>query len=194
MNKIKLLFLIISFLIPCILNASGINGKKIVMVIAPENYRDEEFETPNKILKENGAVIKVASTTLNEVVGMLKESKVVPDILLKKVKVKNFDAIILVGGSGSTCYWDDQKTHDLLKEFNSNKKLIAAICLAPGTLAKAGLLKGKKATSYASAREILETQGAKYSESQVVKDGNIITGSGPEAVDEFAEAIVEYFE
>ena len=73
---------------------------------------------------------------------------------------------------------------------------MAAICIAPEILAKAGVLKEKKATVWSSSIdqgpvEFLENEGAEHVEEPVVVDGKIITGNGPEAATEFGQKIVE---
>jgi len=75
-------------------------------------------------------------------------------------------------------------------------KVLAAICIAPGILAAAGVLNNKKVTVWSSAMDksfirILEKSGAKYLDKSVVSDGKIITASGPDAAQEFAQAIID---
>ena len=70
-------------------------------------------------------------------------------------------------------------------------KLTSAICLAPMTLANAGLLKGKKATIWKDAVVDFKTKGVVYTGKPVERDGRIITGSGPEAAEEFGKALLE---
>lgn len=73
---------------------------------------------------------------------------------------------------------------------------MGAICIAPAILAKAGVLKGKKATVWSSlmdksAVKILEKSGADYLPDSVVADGKVITATGPLAAKEFAEKIIQ---
>jgi protease I len=165
-------------------------SKKIVMIIASNNFRDEEYNEPRLILEKNGANITVASTTLNEAKGMLG-LKVKPDILLDNVNVDDYDAIVFVGGSGATEYWDNLKAYEIAKDAYNKKKVLAAICIAPITLAKAGLLIGKNATVYSSEVENIKKLGANYTGKPVEVDGLIITASGPASAKEFGEKIVD---
>lgn len=66
---------------------------------------------------------------------------------------------------------------------------MSAICLAPVTLANAGLLEGKRATVYPSAKSFLKWKGATYTGNPVEVDGNIVTANGPEVAEEFAQAV-----
>jgi protease I len=163
-------------------------GKKVVMIIAPEDFRDEELIEPQGILHEKGAEVKVASKSLENAKGMLG-ALVKPDLLVNDIKVEDWDAIILVGGGGSSVYWDDPLVHSMLSEAVRQNKIVGAICIAPVTLANAGILAGKKATVYNSETQKLVDKGAEYTDKEVQRDGNIITASGPTAAKGFGEAI-----
>jgi protease I len=167
-----------------------LDGKKVLMVVASKDYRDEEYEQPRALLEREGAKVTVASSSLKKARGMLGGS-VQPDILLKDAKAADYDCVIFVGGMGSTEYWNDAKAHALAKETASAGKVTAAICLAPVTLANAGLLKGKRCTVYSSEGQTLRAKGGNYTGMDVESDGNIITGSGPTAAREFGAKLVE---
>jgi len=167
-----------------------VKGKKVVMIIAARNFRDEELRLPREILEGQGAEVTLASTTLDEAVGMFG-AKAKPDILLRDVKVEDYDAIIFVGGSGASRYWNDPTAHEIAREAVEQGKVLGAICIAPVTLANAGVLSGKRATIFGSEAGKLKAKGAEYTGAKVERDGKIITGSGPEAAEEFGRAIVK---
>ncbi|WP_347273563.1 DJ-1/PfpI family protein [Candidatus Kuenenia sp.] len=168
----------------------SIKGKKVVMIIAKNNFRDEELLEPKAILEKNGAAVTIASSSLKESTGMLG-AKVSPDILFTEIAVGDYDAVIFVGGTGSSEYWDNPTAHTIAKEASKANKIVGAICIAPVTLAKAGLLKGKKATTYSSTVNDIKSEGANYTGEGVEKDGNIITADGPVSAKKFGEAIVK---
>jgi protease I len=169
--------------------AAGLQGKKIVMIIAAKNFRDEELLTPLSVFRSEGAQVRIASSVLDLAYGMLG-SKVVPDTLYDNLKVNNYDAVIFVGGSGATQYWNDPYAHQIAREALAAGKVLGAICIAPVTLANAGVLKGRKATVWSSDAEKLRQRGAEYTGKDVTVDGLIVTGNGPEAAKRFSEAIV----
>ncbi len=166
----------------------ALSGKKVVMIISPENFRDEELIEPQNVLTEQGALVKVASLTTETCKGMLG-ALVRPDMRISDIIPDQWDAIILVGGSGSTKYWDDAVVHSLLNDAVKKNKIVGAICLAPVTCANAGILAGKKATVSESAASNLKDKGAEYTGASVQRDGKIITASGPPASKEFGDAI-----
>jgi protease I len=166
----------------------GLKMKNAVMIVAQENFRDEELLQPKEILEKNGIEVKIASTTLEEIKGMLG-AKVRPDILLSNLDYRKFDAVIFIGGNGASQYWDDPLAHELARLALNNNKVVAAICIAPVTLGRAGLLKGRRATVWNSEAKQLQALGANYTARPVEKDANIITAAGPFAAREFGEEI-----
>jgi len=164
--------------------------KRVLMVIAFENFRDEELFTPKSILERNGITVDIASLKKGIARGMLG-GKVNIDLTIDKIDEKKYDGIIFVGGTGCESLFTNPYAIKLSQDFYKNKKMVGAICLAPGILAKSGILKGKKATCYPSASDILKENGAIYTGSQVEVDGNIVTGSGPEAAEKFGNTILK---
>ncbi len=166
---------------------------EVLMVIAPKNVEDLEFFVPKSILEANGAKVIVASTTMDISTGT-NGSLIKPDIKISGVKVKKFDAVIVVGGTGSIEFlWEDAALRKLLIEANNDNKIVGAICGAPPALSKAGILKGKKATMYPWDDGIkeLEKYGATYVDEEVVVSGNIITGRNVDASAAFGLKLCE---
>ena len=167
--------------------------KKALMIIAPRDFRDEEYQEPKAILESEGVKVVVASTVAETARGMFG-MQVTPDTTIDEVNPAEFDAVVVVGGSGSQTYlWNNSKVHQIVQALHQKEGLVAAICISPVVLAKAGLLKGKNATVFRTATTINELQkgGAVVLQAPVVVDGKIITGRGPEAAKEFGRKIAE---
>jgi protease I len=171
---------------------SSLTGKKILYVIAQRNFRDEEFSTPKQMFEKEGAKVTVASETIEEARGMLG-LKVKPDISIEEANPNNFDALVIAGGTGSPKLADLPEVLSLVKRFNSQKKVVAAICMAPYILARAGILKEKTVTTFPEDFILTELKrvGAVYDNKSVVVDENIITADGPHSAKEFGEQIVK---
>jgi len=170
-----------------------LSGKKVLMVIAKNKFRDEEYLEPRKALEDAGAAITVASSSMNTSEGMLG-LKVKPDVLIENVKEEDFDGIVFVGGGGASEYFDSPAAHKLAQNFYSRGKLTSAICIAPATLANAGVLEGKKATAFPSSEAALRTHGAIVMKQDVVSDGTIVTAVGPKAAKQFGQELVKVLE
>ena len=167
--------------------------KKAVLIIAHEGFRDEEFLEPKKVLEDGGVMVTVASSFLGTATGMLG-AKAEPDILLEDVKAEDYDAVVFIGGSGASEYWNNTTAHSIAREALEKGKLLGAICIAPVTFGNAGLLKGRKATVFQSEVDKIKARGAIYTGVAVERDGNIITGQGPAFAREFGKALLSAME
>ncbi|MEO2117513.1 MAG: DJ-1/PfpI/YhbO family deglycase/protease [Methanocaldococcus sp.] len=160
----------------------SMENKKVLMVIAPKDFRDEELFEPMAVFESNGLKVDVVSTKKGECVGMLG-NKITVEKTIYEVNPDDYVAIVIVGGVGSKEYlWNNTKLIELVKEFYNKNKVVSAICLSPVVLAKAGILKGKKATVYPApeAIEELKKAGAIYEDRGVVVDGNVVTAKSPD--------------
>jgi protease I len=167
-------------------------AKKIVLVIAPKNFRDEEYFVPKEALKKAGFALKTASTLKGEIKGAYGKTAE-SQMTIDEIDEKNFDAIVFVGGGGASVYFENPHAWNLAKSFYNNDKLVCAICIAPVILANAGLLKGKTATSYIDGKDAIIKGGAVWTGKDVEADGRIITANGPLAADGFASEIIKFF-
>ena len=163
------------------------------MVLASQNFRDEEFREPYAVLTGRGVQVTVASSTTEEVVGMLGQARVKPDKLLTDVNVADYDAVVFVGGRGAREYFDNPTALAVARDAAAGGKVVAAICVAPTILANAGVLKDKIATVYNDdqLRVNLTDKGARLGSEHVIVDGTVITADGPEAAKPFAQAVLK---
>ena len=166
-----------------------LSSKKAVIIIAPENFRDEEYFHTRETMEKKGIEVDVASTQNVAVSGIEKE-EVKVDLLLNKV-TDQYDAIVFIGGGGAKIYFDNEKALSLAREYNEQGKIVAAICIAPLILGHAGLLKDKKATCWDGANKDLMGFGAQFTGKKVTVDGNIITGNGPKAAHKFGKTVAK---
>jgi len=172
-----------------------LKGKKAVMIIAFRDFRDTEYFRPKEILENAGAEIKTASNKLGVAVGADGGDTEV-DLLVSEINLTDFEAVVFIGGPGCLTNLDNEDSYKIAQETVSQNKVLAAICISPVILAKAGVLPGKKATVWSSPMDrgpvkVLQNNRAIYEEESVVIDGKIITANGPAAAREFGQAIVE---
>lgn len=168
---------------------------KIALIIAFKNFRDEEYFIPREIFLSAGFEVKTISSEKGIAIGGSGgEAKV--EISFENFNVSQFQVIVFVGGPGAYKYIDDKQAWQIAMEATEQDKILAAICIAPVILARAGVLHGKKATVWSSVMDkrpirMIEENGAKYIDKPVVSDGKIITANGPAAANAFAEIIVQ---
>lgn len=172
---------------------SSLEKGNILFVIAHQGFRDEEYTEPRSILEKAGYKVTVASSKPTLAQGMLG-MQVQPDTTIDQVKVTPYQAVIFIGGSGSSEYWENPIAHQIAKDAHQQSKVVGAICIAPLTLGKAGLLRGKKACGFSSILDDLARQGAQLEHSDVVVDGKIVTATGPSAASAFGQKLIETLE
>jgi len=163
-------------------------GQRVLFVVAPKDFRDEEYTVPHETLTEAGAEAEVASLETGTAVGA-DGTEVQVTLAAKDATPDDFAAVVFVGGPGMMEYLDDPDLTGLAKRFAEAEKVVAAICVAPAILAHADLLKGRRATVWESEEETLEEKGATLAGEDAVVDGRIVTAPGPDAAQAFADAI-----
>jgi protease I len=162
----------------------------ILMIIAPERFRDEELFITKEELEKAGHKTVVASTIKGVCPGS-RGGFATSVITISKVNTKKYDAVVFVGGGGSKILFNNVDALRIAKEMNNDKKVVSAICLAPVILANAGVLKGKNATVAGTEARTLEFKGAKFTGPGVMVDGNIVTGNAPKSSKLFGQKICE---
>ena len=163
----------------------------ICIFLAP-GFEEIEAIVPRDILKK--ANIDVNTVSIGEkIVESTKGLKVISDIMLNEVEMKDLDGIILPGGMPGTSNLEKcEKLINVIKICAEKKLLIAAICAAPSILGKLGILSGKDACCFPDSGIEKYLVGAKINNKDVNVCENIITSRGPGTAFQFAFSIVEY--
>ena len=161
---------------------------KTVLMVIGHTFRDEEYIEPKIVLEDAHILTRTAGTERVPCVGTNGSIAMVGEPL-SEVNSSGYNAIIFVGGSGASEFFDDEAAHKIAREMHEAGKVVAAICIAPSTLARAGLLEGKKATSFETQKEDLIAHGAEFTGAPVEVDGRIVTAANAESATAFGEAI-----
>ncbi len=171
--------------------------KKIAFIIAKRNFRDREFFVPEEILKNAGhQIVVVSNTQKGEKAIGADGGEITVDLELENLNPEDFDMVVFVGGPGALENLDNEVSYRIAQKTVELKKKLAAICIAPTILAKAGVLKGKKATCWSSEEnkkpiEVLKENGADYTGEDVVRDGDLVTANGPQSAEKFGKILLE---
>lgn len=171
-----------------------LKGKKAALVVASENFRDEEYFVPKEVLKTSGMKVITVSDSKEKAKGA-DGGEVEVDLTLQQFQVDDFDIIAFVGGPGALDHLDNEVSYKIIKETLDRQKVLGAICIAPVILAKAEALKGKEVTVWSSSMnkdsiDTIEEKGAHYHDRSVVIDGNIVTADGPDSARKFGKALL----
>jgi protein deglycase len=156
------------------------------LVLLADGFEELEAVTIIDVLRRGDVSVTTASLAAKRVTGSHQIS-VEADALLDGVAVEDFDALVLPGGPASKTLREDPRVQDTIKRAAAAGKLLAAVCAAPTALEVAGVLTGKRATSYPGS----PLPSAQWVEENVVQDGNVITSRGLGTSMAFALAVVE---
>lgn len=168
---------------------------KKVAILSANGFERSELQDPKKRLKEEGAEVVIVSLEEGKIKGMTKlewdgEEKV--DVVVSDADAADYDGLLIPGGVINP---DKLRTNDdvlsFVQSFFDAKKPVAAICHGPQVLIDAQLVEGRKMTSYKAISNDLKNAGAKWEDSEVVVDGNLITSRSPEDLPAFNDKIVE---
>ncbi|MBU3160298.1 DJ-1/PfpI family protein [Clostridium frigoris] len=164
--------------------------KKVAVFLA-EGFEEGEALFVVDVLRR--AEFQCNTVSINE--EMVKGSHGIV-VLADKIisdEIKEYDMIVLPGGlPGATNLRDDERVIELVKYFDkAPEKFVAAICAAPMILEKAGIIKGRKITSYPGDENTTLFKDANYVEDIVAVDDHLITSRGPASVLPFAYTLVD---
>ena len=147
-------------------------------------------------LEEGDNSTKLFSCGLRKEVNSSFNQKFTVNYLVNEVDIDLFDALVIPGGFKNYGYYEDAYNIEFLKiirEFNSQNKIIASVCVGALPLVKSGILKNKNATTYNQTeyRQILKNNGVVVSNEEIVIDDNLITSNGPSTAVEVAFILLE---
>ncbi|MEK7701547.1 MAG: type 1 glutamine amidotransferase domain-containing protein, partial [candidate division NC10 bacterium] len=164
-------------------------GKRIA-ILAENMYQEMELWVPYYRLKEEGAEVKVVGAGGAKSYTSKHGYPVNVDVQADQVSAVEFDAVIVPGGYAPDMMRRHAPMVKLVREAAQQGKVVAAICHAGWMLVSAGVLKGRKATSFFSIKDDLVAAGADWVDQEVVVDGALITSRRPDDQPAFCRAIV----
>ena len=147
-------------------------------------------------LEEGDNSTKLYSCGLRRQVNSAFDQQFTVDYIVNEVDVNYFDALVVPGGFKNYGYYEDAYNIEFLKlirEFRSQNKTIASVCVGALPLAKSGILKNKNATTYNQAeyRQSLKNNAVVVSNEEIVIDDNLITSNGPSTATKVAFILLE---
>jgi len=160
-----------------------------VLVLFAAGSEELETVTIVNILRRAGISVTLAGLGAGALRGS-RNIQLLPDTTLDAVLHDPFDMVVLPGGlPGATHLRNDARVIKLVQDMAQQGKQVAAICAAPSVLAAAGLLDGKRATSYPTCLD--EFPKVQVQAGAVVQDGNLTTSRGPGTAMDFALTLAE---
>ena len=176
---------------------TDLNGKTIAFLVATEGIEQVELTEPWAAVEQAGGTPKLLSVEAGKVQAfhhLDKGDTFAVDAVVGDADPTSYDGLVLPGGVANP---DALRTDDdavaFVREFVESDRPVAAICHAPWTLAEAGVLRGRRLTSWPSLQTDLRNAGAEWVDEEVVVDGRLVTSRKPDDLPAFNEAMVELF-
>jgi protease I len=174
----------------------SLTGKRVA-ILATNGFEQSELEKPREALEDAGASTVVISPEDHKVKGWDGDDwgdSVEVDERLADANPEEYDALLLPGGVQNP---DTLRTIpaavEFVKAFFTSGKPVAAICHGPQLLIEAGLVNGRKLTSFPSIKTDLINAGAIWVDQAVVVDKGLVTSRRPSDIPSFNEKMIDEF-
>jgi protease I len=173
-----------------------LSGRRIA-VLTGDGFEQIEVTTPVAALRREGAEVEVLALRPGKIVGMnlnVTGKRIRVSKMISRARPDDYDGLLIPGGFiAPDLLRQSEAARQFVRAFDEAGKPIAAICHGPWVLASAGLLQGRKITSWPGIRDDVVNAGASYVDEPLVQDNNFISSRGPQDLPSFTKAIVEHF-
>lgn len=171
-----------------------LSGKRIA-ILATNGFEQSELEEPKKAIEAAGGRADVVSIQHGQIRGWQHTdwgNCVSVDVTVDRAQPDDYDGLVLPGGVINP----DKlrmvpEAVEFVRAFARSGKPIAAICHGPWTLINAGVVQGRKLTSWPSLQADLENAGAHWVDQQVVVDQGLVTSRKPDDLPAFNRRLIE---
>jgi len=170
---------------------------KTVAIIAADMVEQVELEEPRKALEEAGAETHLISLKPGEIQGFNHfdpADKFKVDKAIEEVDASDYDALLIPGGVGNPDQLrGDENVVSFVRDFFESGKPVAAICHGPWVLVEAGVVKGRKVTSWPTLQTDIRNAGGNWVDEEVVVDQGLVTSRKPDDIPAFNKKMIEEF-
>ena len=176
--------------------ANELQGMKVAILVT-DDFEQAELVEPRKALDAAGAKTTVISPKEGEVQGFKhdeKADKVKVDMPLNSANADEFDAVLIPGGAlNADALRVEKKAQEFVRKIDQAGKPLAVICHGPWLLVSAGLVRGRKMTSYHTIQDDLRNAGANWEDSECVRDRNWVSSRQPSDIPVFNREMISLF-
>jgi protease I len=171
-----------------------LKGKKVA-IVAADMVEQVELVEPRKALDEAGAettLISIKPGTIQGFNHFDPADKIPVDTTIEEVDASEFDALLIPGGVGNPDQLrGDENVVQFVQRFFAEGKPVAAICHGPWVLVEAGVVRGRKLTSWPTLQTDIRNAGGNWVDEQVVVDQGLVTSRKPDDLPAFNAKLLE---
>jgi protease I len=171
-----------------------LDGKRVAILVT-DGFEQVELTSPYEALRAAGARPDIVSPNPLQVQGWNHSEKgdlFAVDQPLEQAEATDYDGLVLPGGvNNPDKLRSDEAAIRFVRGFFAQGKPVAAICHGPWTLIDAGVVKGRRMTSYKSLQTDLRNAGATWVDEKVVVDNGLVTSRNPDDLEAFNAKLVE---
>ena len=153
-------------------------------------FEDTEATYPYYRLREAGAEVSLIGAKGGETLRGKRGQELRTDRAASEVSAAELDLLVIAGGFGPDKLRTDDGVKALVRELNEHGKPIAFICHAGWVPASAGIVAGRRVTSYPTIADDLRNAGAEWEDAEVIVDGNLVSSRRPDDLPAFMRALL----
>ncbi|HVV02111.1 MAG TPA: type 1 glutamine amidotransferase domain-containing protein [Verrucomicrobiae bacterium] len=173
---------------------TSLKGKKVAILVT-DGFEQSELTGPRDALEKAGAETQIVSAAGKKVRGWEEKDwgeSFTVDVPLKSAEPDDYDALLLPGGvMNPDKLRIDKRAVEFVSAFFDEGKPVGAICHGPWTLIEAGVVSGRRMTSWPSLQTDLRNAGAEWVDEQVVVDNGLVTSRKPGDIPAFSRKLIE---
>ena len=176
--------------------ANELKGMRVA-IVATDMFEQVELLEPRKALDEAGAQTELISIEPGKIQGFNhydKGDEIPVDRTIEEASADEYDALLLPGGVGNPdVLRTDENVVSFVRDFFEQGKPVAAICHGPWTLVEAGVVRGRKLTSWPSIQTDIRNAGGNWVDEEVHVDQGLVTSRKPDDIPAFNAKMIEEF-
>jgi protease I len=166
-----------------------LQGRKAAVLVGP-NFEDSEATYPYYRLQEAGAEVVIAGIEAGATVQGKHGQPLEVDRAASDLGADELDILVIAGGMGPDKLRADEGVLELVRGIDSAGKPLAFICHAGWVPASAGILEGRRVTSYPNIADDMRNAGAAWEDAEVVVDGNLVSSRRPPDLPAFMRELI----
>jgi protease I len=166
-------------------------ARRQIAILLEDLYEELELWYPYHRLREAGFAPVLVAPADRTYLGKKGSYPARPDRTIGQVEAGDFAGLVVPGGYAPDLMRRDEATIEFVRRVGAAGKPVAAICHAGWVLISAGLVRGRRVTSFASIRDDMVNAGADWVDAEVVVDGNLVTSRTPADLPAFMKALLD---